>query len=340
MAPTSGRRQCQEIVCSPPFVDFYDDGGTSLSFVLSNDVGRDSSGPGYVTAFDRDSGTEQWTEQRSPLALFARNIGDTLYCTFGRETSELVSLDAESGTENWADEREDDRIWGFAYPGSGDSVYVDASRTPDNAPTEGELVKFGSDGSRIWTYDAGAQIRGITSVNSTVYIATADGRVESINDNSSSDNYGENGWSKDLGSEITNAGLNLAGGILYTGVTSDPGTVFALSADDGSELDSYTLDSGITGTVIPSDGRVWVTGSPESLTDGDSAIYALGEDGQDNGDGGGGGEEWYSEYVNENGVVDTSGLRAGISDWRSGDVSTDRLRTLIASWRSGDPIDQ
>jgi len=41
------------------------------------------------------------------------------------------------------------------------------------------------------------------------------------------------------------------------------------------------------------------------------------------------------DYENEDGVVDTDGLRAAIDDWRNGDIETDDLRTVIDAWRSG-----
>ncbi|WP_436935781.1 LamG-like jellyroll fold domain-containing protein [Halovenus marina] len=45
-----------------------------------------------------------------------------------------------------------------------------------------------------------------------------------------------------------------------------------------------------------------------------------------------------SDYTNENGRVDTAGLRNAISDWRSGTIGTGLLRDVIGAWRSGDQI--
>jgi hypothetical protein len=43
-------------------------------------------------------------------------------------------------------------------------------------------------------------------------------------------------------------------------------------------------------------------------------------------------------YTNSEGVVETSGLRGAINDWRSGDISTSLLRDVIDAWRTGDPV--
>ncbi|MEF8814193.1 MAG: carboxypeptidase regulatory-like domain-containing protein [Halovenus sp.] len=44
------------------------------------------------------------------------------------------------------------------------------------------------------------------------------------------------------------------------------------------------------------------------------------------------------EYTNDEGIVDTAGLREAISDWRANDIDTSVLRDAIAAWRSGDPV--
>ncbi len=43
-------------------------------------------------------------------------------------------------------------------------------------------------------------------------------------------------------------------------------------------------------------------------------------------------------YANEEGVVETDGLRAAIADWRGGDVDTVLLREVITAWRTGEPV--
>ena len=45
-----------------------------------------------------------------------------------------------------------------------------------------------------------------------------------------------------------------------------------------------------------------------------------------------------ADYTDDDGVVDTSGLRDAIDDWRSGDADTDLLRDVIDAWRSGEPV--
>ncbi|TYL38203.1 hypothetical protein CV102_13470 [Natronococcus pandeyae] len=45
-------------------------------------------------------------------------------------------------------------------------------------------------------------------------------------------------------------------------------------------------------------------------------------------------------YTNEDNVVDTSGLRTAIDDWRNGDIDSSLLRNVIDYWRSRDPIEK
>ncbi len=44
------------------------------------------------------------------------------------------------------------------------------------------------------------------------------------------------------------------------------------------------------------------------------------------------------DYVNDDDVVDTDGLRAAIDDWQGGMIDTDLLRDVIGAWRSGEPV--
>ncbi|WP_255191374.1 GLUG motif-containing protein [Natronobeatus ordinarius] len=43
-------------------------------------------------------------------------------------------------------------------------------------------------------------------------------------------------------------------------------------------------------------------------------------------------------YTNEDGVVETDGLRDAIDNWRGSEIDTDLLRDVIDAWRSGDPV--
>lgn len=45
-----------------------------------------------------------------------------------------------------------------------------------------------------------------------------------------------------------------------------------------------------------------------------------------------------ADYANDNGIVDTSGLRDAIADWRSDVIDTDLLRRVIGAWRSGEVV--
>ncbi|WP_255192792.1 MSCRAMM family protein [Natronobeatus ordinarius] len=44
-------------------------------------------------------------------------------------------------------------------------------------------------------------------------------------------------------------------------------------------------------------------------------------------------------YADDDGIVQTDGLRNAIDDWRSGSVDTNLLRAAVDAWKTGDPID-
>jgi len=50
------------------------------------------------------------------------------------------------------------------------------------------------------------------------------------------------------------------------------------------------------------------------------------------------GAEGLARYANEEGLLDTDGLRDAIGDWREGEIDTDLLRDAIGAWRSGDRV--
>jgi len=49
-------------------------------------------------------------------------------------------------------------------------------------------------------------------------------------------------------------------------------------------------------------------------------------------------EDDLARYANEDGVIETDGLREAIDDWRNGDIETDTLRDVIDAWRSGEQV--
>ena len=45
------------------------------------------------------------------------------------------------------------------------------------------------------------------------------------------------------------------------------------------------------------------------------------------------------DYANEDGVVDTTGLRDAVDDWQANVIGTDLLQDVIEAWSSGDPVE-
>jgi hypothetical protein len=76
---------------------------------------------------------------------------------------------------------------------------------------------------------------------------------------------------------IRDAGLAKAGNVIYTGTISEPGTVYAINAEDGSIITSQQLFSGFLSPIITDNGAVWTAGagqSPSSGTIEDDPSYA------------------------------------------------------------------
>lgn len=307
----------------------YDDGDTSLLHVASGDATTNPP-TGVLTAIDRDSGAIEWSESRDSPFSYQVTVGDI---ALGMFRDEFVAFDAVSGNIQWTDQREDNLIWSFIYPRSESPLYTLASYNPDNSPSEGAVVKFDTNGQRLWEFDPGAFPVGITVQGDSVHVATRDGRVIEIIDDPEDPNYGTQAWSKTLDDGVRDAGLRRSGDVLYTGTVAEPGTVYALSATDGSTLDTFQMGSGVAGGLSVVDERIWTAERPpyEQLPgNGDSVMYELGAG--DNTD------PWYTPYTNQNGIVETSGLETGITDLRADQLSADRLKILMDSWESGQPV--
>jgi len=45
-----------------------------------------------------------------------------------------------------------------------------------------------------------------------------------------------------------------------------------------------------------------------------------------------------ADYTDEEGIIDTDGLRAAVGDWQADEIDTDLLREVVAAWRSGEPV--
>lgn len=46
-----------------------------------------------------------------------------------------------------------------------------------------------------------------------------------------------------------------------------------------------------------------------------------------------------SDYTNENGIVDSSGLQNAFADWQAGEIDSGTLQDAFSAWQSGDPVE-
>jgi len=411
----------------------------STGFIAGFELSQAStSRSGYIRAVDlTNQGAQDWLKQRPyPVSGIPLVDGNTVFQPFSRQQTddssnvdtELVAFDATDGNVRWSDERTDGLLYSFMLDDQS-SVYIDASRNTASG-SEGVVVKFEkSSGDLVWEYDAGGQVLGLDRDSDRVYIATRPGEVMSIVDDPTSPDYGRADWSQSLNAGIRDAGLEKAGNVLYTGTISDPGTVYAINAIDGSIISSQQVFSGYLSPIIADDGAIWTAGSgqvansstvendpsyaykltgqgdsntpptpsfsvtPRNPTVGESVTldasgssdpdgsiqgyeWDLDDDsiyeqvGQqishsfpDSGDqtvllrvtdnsgttatasqtvtvtsGTGSGGAWFDDYVNQNDVVDPSGLNSAIGDYLSGNLSDSRLNSIIGSYLGSSPI--
>jgi hypothetical protein len=314
----------------------FDTGGTSLMYVVSL-INTDPP-ESEITAFDRTNGGVEWSKTRSLAPGLNVLAGDTLYGVFNPQNqqgnSELVAYEKESGDLKWSETRSDDLFWSLAYPVSDSSsaVYAFAGRNEngDTPQSQGVAARFDASGTKEWEYDVGGLTVGFARGTDSVYTASRDGQIAAIDDDPQSANFGTKEWSESIGSSIRDAGLWKSGDVLYTGTVLDSGSVYAIDTTDGSTLDEFSLGGKVAGAVTVYNNQIWAVGrSPYDGNTGGSTVYKLGDGGDDS---------WYTQYTNQNGVVETSGLETGITDLRGGSLSVTRLRTLMDSWESGQPV--
>lgn len=104
----------------------------------------------------------------------------------------------------------------------------------------------------------------------------------------------------------------IAGGTIGTDLTIDLDP--SLEETQTITATAYDADDGAIGEPIEIDGQV---------VD-DTAVVTVD----------GAGDDPVDDYRNEDGKVDTEGLRDAVDDWRSGDNSTDVLRDVVDAWRT------
>lgn len=102
-------------------------------------------------------------------------------------------------------------------------------------------------------------------------------------------------------------------------VTSSDATALIIHSDDHHAIEAATTET-YESVHVYSGGQ---------LSLGESAGLELGRDEA---------AEWWSPYTNENGAVDTDGLRVALGDWREDTLDTTRLRDLLDWWRTEEPV--
>jgi len=240
-------------------------------------IGTDASGDGLVSSIDIETeGTENWRMTRPTSVGSFPSVGSDVV-VFGfsslREDgdTELVAVEKGSGTERWSIGRDDNLIYAGTSLIDGDAVYTTAGFNQDSSPSSQGVVQRldVNDGSEVYEVDVGGLVLGLRRDDQRVYVQTRPGDVIGIDDDPSSGGYGSEAWRQSLDGDISDGRLSLVCGTLYTGTNVSPGRMYAIDAETGDELDSYTLDSGAVRTGFAQGGDVWVSSGRPSNSDSD-----------------------------------------------------------------------
>ena len=245
------------------------------AFVATDDTGGDSSGGLYALAAD---GSIRWETSLAPGPLYGHlAAGDGL--VFGGGTRSVHAIDAATGEARWrvhAGEHATDPAVGER------AVFVG-----DEAGTVHALAAV--DGSVLWTYETGAEVRTSPAVaDGVVYVPATDGYCHAVDAAT-----GERRWRFDGGRRLTCspavAGGDRGGGgrgnrdrmgngdgaTVYLG--SAQGNVFAVDADGGALRWSRQLTDHVETAPVVLDGHVFVgdaEGRVHALTDESAASSA------------------------------------------------------------------
>ena len=261
--------------------------GDSL-YVPANEYDRTTQDfTAHLWAIDTGEGVsdrELWSVSRSGMTASSVPSGteDTITMSFADQTSggdgpsELLVVDASNGSEQWSKMRpDDDLLWTGISIIVDSTLYATAGFNSEDVQSQGALASLELDtGDENWEVDAGGLVTGLQVDADTAYGASLPGDVFAVDDDPESGSYGQKPWQKSLGGEIKNGGLSLGCGTLYTGTTG--GTVYAIDADDGAELDTFEV-ARIIEQVSMRRGSVWALGAstPDSVIGGENRAYRL-----------------------------------------------------------------
>jgi len=267
------------------------DGSTLYVPSTSIDPSAGEVDAAYLRAVDLSSGVgdrERWSVSEDGLAVSGVPVvyQDLVVASFGPPNREsdgdtlLVVLNEADGTERWSKSRSDDLVWtGGFFPSNGSGLYAPAGRGVEDGSSEGVLTRLNpNNGDTEWEYDLGGIVGGLQPGDNRMYTANIEGDVAAIDDDSDSAGYGQEVWSETLAGAsddgIEGGGLFLRCGRLYTATTENPGVAYVLDADDGSTLNTFTVDSGIIRSHWVRDGVVWAA----TGTDTDQEITTTAEE--------------------------------------------------------------
>ena len=202
-----------------------------------------------------------------------------------------------------------------------------------------------ADGTERWSEPTGGAVHtSPTIADETLYVGNWEGEVLALDPQDGSEI-----WTFSAGDTVRSS-PTVANGTVFVG--SHDGNVYALDTADGNPVAAYQTSVGVRSSPTIVDGRLFVGGGDHLYALDVSDISAgSSEDSRVHLGSLGHHDVWTTHaalphepalerYANEDGVIDTDGLRDAADHWRAGEIDTDLLRDVVEHWRSGQPIEE
>ncbi|WP_255192526.1 PQQ-binding-like beta-propeller repeat protein [Natronobeatus ordinarius] len=291
----------------------------------------------HLYAIDAETGEEEWRFQAEGDIASSATVADgTVYV--GSHLTEQVDGEA-------------------AATSASPNIDPETGDLTEGVTTQQEWEYYGwlhavdaEDGTEEWTVEADGWIRGSPTVaDGTVYVGSNDGLLHALEAETGESEwtFATEGWIDESSPTVVNDTVFVADIGSEIG-----GSVYGIDTATGEkEWQFETEAAGFRSSPTVVDGVLYI-GSDAGHGGEDSNMYAidthvdcssngsrveLGTHGHHNvwaeyaaedsdGD--------VSDYADDDGNVQTDGLREAIDDWRGGDISTDLLRDVIDVWES------
>ncbi|PGF14376.1 hypothetical protein CP556_21515 [Natrinema sp. CBA1119] len=220
----------------------------------------------------------------------------------------------------------------------GENVTVTATVTNAGDAAGSADVTFNADGTEVENQSVDVDANNSTTVEFTTSFDSAGSHNVSINDLNATEITVQAPASFDVSYDVDKENitvgetLNVTATVENTGDLSGETTVYFHAAGDEYTNTTVSVDAGNSTEIVQEIYLPEEAGSYNvSVNDLEPTEITVEEAASD--------EPTVSDYANENGVVELSGLSTAIDDWRSSEIGLGLLSDVIDAWRSGESVD-